>query len=665
MNYQNPQLLYALFALAIPILIHLFNLRRHKTILFSSVRFLKNIKQENTKKRNLKNILVLITRLLAITFLILAFCKPFIKEDKGYISSNKVFIYVDNSFSMDAIDEDGRLIDIAKNYALNIAQSHNNEEVYLLTNNINNQNTLILNNKELTIKINDIETRGNSKNINQIIQIKESISTSKDKIYIISDFQKKFISNDLISDDKNIIKLIPINNPNTNNISLDSLWINQPIITSKNEIEIFLKISNYGNKNSNTSVSLEINNKLETKRIIIIEENKSEIYSFKIIVDQIDNINGKFIIEDYPISFDNTLYFSLNKSQKINILNIYENESVNNFNYLFKDTSMFSYKSSKISNIQYSEISYQDFVILNEINSCSDALEKYLIQILKKGSNITLIPSKDFQINNFNKFLNRLKINSFKNLDTNTYVIEKINFQHPLYSNVFDGDFKEIKYPKVSYSYSIDNIALSNKILSQFNQEDFLSQYSCFNSNFYVFNSPLSLKENNFKYHSLFVPTFLNMALESSKINKLYSIIDIDKYFVSNKKLTNDTYHLVNNESDIIPTFKSFNGKSLFYTNDQINKSGFYKLFYKKEKLENISFNYNSKEGSTDIYTKKMIRNILTNSNNSNITILDSNIEKINNLISNESNGKQYWRLCLIFSLFFFGLEMLIIKIIK
>ena len=63
-----------------------------------------------------------------------------------------------------------KLIDIAKNYALNIAQSHNSEEVYLLTNNINNQNTLILNNKELTIKINDIETRGNSKNINQIIE---------------------------------------------------------------------------------------------------------------------------------------------------------------------------------------------------------------------------------------------------------------------------------------------------------------------------------------------------------------------------------------------------------------------------------------------------------------------------------------------------------------
>lgn len=664
MNYQNPQLLYALFALAIPVLIHLFNLRRHKTILFSSVRFLKDIKQDNTRKRNIKNILVLITRLFATAFLILAFCKPFTKDEKNLINSDKVFVYLDNSFSMDAIDEDGRLIDIAKNYALSIAKSHVNEKVYLLTNNIDNQNTISLSSKEFINKINEVETDGNSKNINQILQIKESISTSKDKIYILSDFQKEFILDDYINDNKNIIKLIPINNPNTNNISLDSLWINQPIITSKNEIEIFLKVSNYGNETNNTSVSLEINNKLQTKRIISIEEDRSKVYSFKIIVDQVDNINGKFIIEDYPISFDNTLYFSLNKSQKVNILNIYENQELNNFNYLFKDTSMFNYSTTNISNIQYSNISYQDFVLLNEIQSVSEALEKYLIQILQKGSSICLIPSKDFQLENFNDFLKKLDVNTFKTTDTNTYIIENINYLHPLYSNVFDGDFKEIKYPKVSFSYSINNNNISNKILSQFNNQEFLSQYNCFNSNFYVFNSPLSHNKNNFRYHALFVPTFLNMALESKKINRLYSVINKDKYFVSNKKLTNDTYHVINDKSDIIPTFKSLNGKSLFFTNNQITKAGFYKLFYKNKILENISFNYNMREGSTQFYSKKMINSIISN-NNKNISILDLNIKKINNIISNESEGKQYWKLCLLLCLFFFALEMLIIKIIK
>jgi hypothetical protein len=70
------------------------------------------------------------------------------------------------------------------------------------------------------------------------------------------------------------------------------------------------------------------------------------------------------------------------------------------------------------------------------------------------------------------------------------------------------------------------------------------------------------------------------------------------------------------------------------------------------------------REGSTQFYSKKMINSIISN-NNKNISILDLNIKKINNIISNESEGKQYWKLCLLLCLFFFALEMLIIKIIK
>ena len=50
MIYQNPNLLYALFAIAIPIFIHLFNFRKHKKIYFSSIRFLKDIKEKNFNK---------------------------------------------------------------------------------------------------------------------------------------------------------------------------------------------------------------------------------------------------------------------------------------------------------------------------------------------------------------------------------------------------------------------------------------------------------------------------------------------------------------------------------------------------------------------------------------------------------------------------------------
>ena len=89
MRYQNPQLLYALFAIAIPILIHFLNLRKHKKIYFSSVRFLKEIKENKNKRSKLKNLLLLLSRVLAITFLVLAFAKPYIPVNEYNQSNNK------------------------------------------------------------------------------------------------------------------------------------------------------------------------------------------------------------------------------------------------------------------------------------------------------------------------------------------------------------------------------------------------------------------------------------------------------------------------------------------------------------------------------------------------------------------------------------------------
>ena len=57
MKYQNPEILYALIAVLVPIIIHLLNLRKHKNIYFSSIRFLKKISEEKKQKLKLKNIL--------------------------------------------------------------------------------------------------------------------------------------------------------------------------------------------------------------------------------------------------------------------------------------------------------------------------------------------------------------------------------------------------------------------------------------------------------------------------------------------------------------------------------------------------------------------------------------------------------------------------------
>ena len=116
MNFLYPGFLFALLTIAIPIVIHLFNFRKFKKVYFSNVQFLKEAKEQNSSREKLKHLLVLLCRVLAIIFLVLAFARPFISSGDGFSPSarNVVNIYIDNSYSMETVNKEGSLLDEAK-----------------------------------------------------------------------------------------------------------------------------------------------------------------------------------------------------------------------------------------------------------------------------------------------------------------------------------------------------------------------------------------------------------------------------------------------------------------------------------------------------------------------------------------------------------------------
>ena len=186
MRYQNPQLLLALFAIAIPIIIHLLNLRKYKTVRFSSIRFLKEIKQAKRSSSRLKNLLILLSRILAITFLVLAFAKPYIptKQEQTDIAKN-LFFYIDNSFSMDNVSEKGRLLDLAKENALGILNAANANKFWILTNNFSETGENSKNKKEASEFISNIKLSSEIKNTNEILKKTKAICPEKNTLYII------------------------------------------------------------------------------------------------------------------------------------------------------------------------------------------------------------------------------------------------------------------------------------------------------------------------------------------------------------------------------------------------------------------------------------------------------------------------------------------------
>src|SRR5690606_4489398 len=101
MQFKHPDILWALLLLVIPVVIHLFQLRRFERTPFTNVAMLQKVVSESRKSNNLKKWLLLLTRLLLLASLILAFAQPFTAGPTA-LKETQTVVYLDDSFSMQA-----------------------------------------------------------------------------------------------------------------------------------------------------------------------------------------------------------------------------------------------------------------------------------------------------------------------------------------------------------------------------------------------------------------------------------------------------------------------------------------------------------------------------------------------------------------------------------
>jgi hypothetical protein len=134
MTFLNPAILWGLTAVSIPILIHIFNLRRTKKIEFSTLMFLKEIHQTRYKKIKLKQLLILLCRIAFVISLVLAFARPFAS---GYLGAagemphSSILFLLDDSFSMQERETQGSSFDNAKNKLIEtLGIMGENDELY-------------------------------------------------------------------------------------------------------------------------------------------------------------------------------------------------------------------------------------------------------------------------------------------------------------------------------------------------------------------------------------------------------------------------------------------------------------------------------------------------------------------------------------------------------
>ena len=324
---------------------------------------------------------------------------------------------------------------------------------------------------------------------------------------------------------------------------------------------------------------------------------------------------------------------------------------------------MFLFNEFELENINYSLLLKQDFIVLNETEEISSGLLSTLNTFLNKGGSLLIVPPPKLQdFKKFNALLSELKINNIKSNSTNDLKINDFILENDIYKNVFtNNDLSKIEFPSSNKHYKINKKTRFYEIIKLANKDPFLVNYDQKNGRIYQFTSPLSKEYNNFKEHALFVPTLINIATSSCKLTPQYYTLGKTRYIIS-KERSNDiqSIRISGNNFDIVPTIINQNGKKLIDHNEQITESGVYSISFNNKIKEKIAFNINSSENKIKTIDNKKLTNIKIRNN---LNFINSDLELSNQIKNNES--KEYWKIALMLSLLFFGIEILLIKKIK
>lgn len=646
MQFKHPEILYFLFLLVIPILVHLFQLRRFKKEYFTNVHFLKELAIQTRKSSRLKKWLLLLTRLFLLACLIIAFAQPFFqaKDSKGI--TNEMFIVLDNSFSMQAKGKQGELMKRAVQELLENAPE--NQTFSLITNSEIFWNTDI---KSIQRELQNLKYSASPFVLDNLMaKIKSRKSPYNKDIVIITDavgLEPKQLKS--IDSTSNTYFIIP-KAEQKNNVAIDSVFIQQAL---DNFYEIGIKLSSYGDNEKDIPISLYNNKKLIAKTIVNFEGKEKSI-NFTI---PKEDFNGYALIEDNALQYDNQLFFSISKPQKMNIVSIGQPEKSSFLKKIYSDNE-FIFTNFDLKSLDYNILEKQDAIILNEIPEIPQALQTTLKAFVEKGGNLVVIPSSESSISNLNSLMGNFGKIQFQSLENSEKLVTKIAFSHPLYSTVFEKKIDNFQYPNVNSSYSISSTYPT--ILSFEDQNAFLTAIQNPVSSVYVFSAPINKDNSNFQNSPLIVPTFYNMALSSQKTGISALTIGENGPFLIDASLSKDEIVEIKSLTEdtnekFIPMQQILNNKVKLTFNDFPQEAGNFGIYKQDNLLKEISFNYARTESNIDASNESIL---------SDYNVIGS-IDEVFDTLQTDRTDNEIWKWFVFLTLLFLVTEILIQKFVK
>ncbi|MEM7187043.1 MAG: BatA domain-containing protein [Bacteroidota bacterium] len=640
MQFQHPGLLYALFLLLIPILIHLFQLRRFQKVDFTNVAFLKKVTIQTRKSSQLKKWLTLLMRLLALACIILAFAQPFTASKTAMNSEKETVLYIDNSFSMEAKGANGPLLERAKQQLYDHANGA--DKISWFSNNNSRKN---VSQTDFRNEILSLDYSHNQLSLDEVLltagQLFSKSNTAVKRLVMVSDFQGRESFPEI--DDTRSVEIVAMEPVTRNNVSIDSVYV---LSKSGESTQLNVSVSAQGTVPERIPISLFQGSSLVAKTAVDLSEKTQNSLTFDI--ESGNGFSGWLQITDPNLQFDNSLYFSSNTPNKIKVMAIYQTNA-NYLNRLF-DQPEYEYTQQSYNEVVYNDIPDQNFIILNELEQLPASLVNSLRAFGDAGGSIMIVPGNAVDVSSYNLLLNALQLGTLGELRQREKKITKINFSHPLYQNVFEKQVTNFQFPKVNTSYNLSSNG--TQLLGYEDNRPFLVQAG----KHFLSSASFTEENSNFTFSPLIVPTLINMAQQSLPLPELYYVVGNQNTFAVPIKITqDDILTLRDSIGSFIPLQQTKANSVEITTLDDPARSGNYQIEKENSFVESVSYNYPRTESAmrygdpTDWEGVEVFRSI----------------DQLFESISEENKINSFWKWFVIFAVAFLLMEMFILKFFK
>ena len=632
MQLRYPWFLLGLLAIAIPVIIHLLQLRRPQRLLFTNTAFIREVELVTVRHRNLQRWLLLLVRVAGLMALVFVFCQPFIPARKNTPVSDGTVVLIDNSFSMqgDGVGTTSIFAD-ALGQARDIGKAASGGGNFRLLNSGNN----VLLPTAYQTKLDELKL--GVQNPFSLLRSETGERFSKaSSVYVFSDFQKKTVDVATLAGLTNReVVLVPLVGKGRGNLYVDSMWLDDAFIRLRTNVGLHIRMRNGGNIKLNDSpVKVFLAARQAAAYRVTVGPGQAVTSVIQVQIADKALAQGRVVTEDVPVTFDNTYYFTLQPAAAIRVMEIGAEPVAQQ---LYRNEPLFTYSFSKPQQVDYGVLQRANFVIVHELERVDAGLRDGLRSVVKRGGSVVVVPSGAVASHDsYQQLFKELGLGTVQwEVTTSTLELRAVampSAREPFFRDVFGGQQREAIMPRVA---PVLRWARTGKdILKLRDGESYLASFASGAGEVYVFSAPFSEQFSDFMSHSLFVPVMYRMAMLSYQNDQLpafrltqgtvrLKLPAIETASNAAGRADEASFRLVKDSVVLIPAQRVIPNELRLDLPVGMNAPGFYQVQRGGKVLTTLAFNQDKRESELAAYSADELRQLI-GPNHPNIKVVES-----------------------------------------